>query len=150
MAAWPRPTRSVTDVNDPHLVALDFVVDFVWMADERQLMDAGLVRSRCHQWKIGEPGNPPLDYRFYGFCGSGSSLAEICVDFVEVGTRTKRVAYLHDPRFLKKAAISSSVANSPLRACARPSWIAARVSSSSRTGSARRAAKESSISAASS
>src|SRR6266852_469306 len=146
----PWSARSMPDMNDPHFITLDFVVDFVRIADERQLMDAGLIRGRCHQRKIGEPGNPPLDHRFHGFCGRGRSFAEIWVDFIEIGTGTKRVAYPHHPGFLKKSAISVSEANSPFRACARPSRIAARVSSSSRTGSARLAASENSISAASS
>src|SRR5229473_6264526 len=79
---WPPPC--VTDVNDPHLVGYDFVIDLVGVSNDGQLVDAGLVRLRCHERKVGKRGNPLVDQVFYRLCRSGSPTFQVGIDRIEV------------------------------------------------------------------
>jgi hypothetical protein len=55
----------IANMEDPHVIATDFIIDVVRMTDDCQLMDTRLIRLRCKARKIGENRDAPLDYRLH-------------------------------------------------------------------------------------
>jgi hypothetical protein len=49
----------VAGVKDPDLLALDAVINFVWTAGDRELVDATLFRFARQRWEVGEQADSP-------------------------------------------------------------------------------------------
>src|SRR5215475_5948184 len=126
---------SVANVHDPHLVCLHAIVNLVGIANDRKLVDACLIRHRRDKWKLLQQSDTPLNSGLHRLRTRRRALVQIVIDGCKIVTRPRRITNPHTPCRLKNSAISASLTNSPRLACSEPSRIAARVSSSSRTGS---------------
>jgi hypothetical protein len=83
------------NMENSDLFVRDFIVNFVWVTNERELTHAWFVGLAGHQRKVDKPGNPPVYRRQYSSSGLRVSGSQVSSNFLEIGAGARRVSNSH-------------------------------------------------------
>src|SRR5215468_8059604 len=126
----------MTNMNDRDLVLADAIIDYVWITSEPQRANVEFFDQSMPFGKVLKAVDAFLNKRFHLARRAWVAFVEVFENRLAIGKRSRGISNSHIPWRLFASATISSGTNSPRSACANPSRMAARVSSSSGTAEA--------------